>query len=174
VSRIQTWFVGAAIRVIGYGVPVCLWVSRRAWAWGWSSGRTCRRTGSKVAIVFARFMISLLVLWCSSGRRERRDGKLRRVARCGFVSAGQVYCCIAAWVLARCWMCQILLFGGIVVVVVCLKRVRLENEALECWIDSRELFMRSDHMHINEHGSMGLTVASFGACRKSCRDIEER
>lgn len=119
-SRIQTWFVGAGIRVIGYAVLGFWCAFKRDWAWGRSSGRTCRRTGSKVAIVFARFIISVLVFSCSSGRRERRDGKLRRVARWGVVSAGQVYFWVVAWVLVRCWMCQVLLVGGIVVVV-CLK-----------------------------------------------------
>lgn len=66
----------------------------------------------------AREIISLLVLACSSGRVERREGKLRRVARWVLVSAGRMYCfALSAWSeRARCWMCQILLVGGMVAV----------------------------------------------------------
>lgn len=82
-----------------------------------SSGRAWRRTGSKAAIVVARDIISFLVAACSSGRVERREGKLRRVARWGLVSAGHMYCLSAGWCArARCWMCQVLLVGGMVVV----------------------------------------------------------
>lgn len=95
---------------------VCL--SRRACACGMSSGRVWRRTGSKVAIAVARDIISLRVAALSSGRVERREGKLSRVARWGLVSAGQMNCfvlsgwCVRAW----CWMCQVLLVGGMVVI----------------------------------------------------------
>jgi hypothetical protein len=46
--------------------------------------------------------------------------------------------------------------------------VKLENEALDFWSDSRELLIESDHKHIKEYRSMRLTVvASFGACRRN-------
>lgn len=93
---------------------VVAWLSRSAWACGMSSGRAWRRTGSNAAIVVARDIISLLVAACSSGRVERWEGKLSRVARCGLVSAGQVYCFVlsACCARARCWMCQVLFVGG--------------------------------------------------------------
>lgn len=103
-------------RCSGGMVVACL--SRRAWASGMSSGRAWRRTGSKAAIVVARDIISLLVAEWSSGRVERREGKLSRVARWGLVSAGQMYCFVLSCCCARarCWMCQVLLVGGMMVV----------------------------------------------------------
>lgn len=103
-------------RCWGARLMVCL--SRRTWACGISSGRMWRRTGSKTAIVAARDIISLLVAAWSSGRVERCEGKLRRVAMWGLVSARQVYCFVLSrcCARARCCMCQVLLVGGMVVV----------------------------------------------------------
>lgn len=120
-SRIQQWFVGAGMRVMlerCWGGRVVVWLSSRALACGMSSGRVWRRTGSKAAIVVARDIISLLVAACSSGRVERWEGKLSNVARWRLVSAGQMYCFVlsACCARARCWICQVLLVGGMVVV----------------------------------------------------------